>query len=270
MITVPQMKKHLLLLNRLMRTELKKDIIPVPSKLSEEEVNKYFERLFVKKENYYVPIKSKVELKIDEELFKSLLVKKVAMKKTKKEAMKEEKPMEEEKQMKEEKPKKEPMKEEKPMKENEDEDEEDIEFIQNPDKLTKSLLDASMTFVNRALKKFNDEYVVKFINLRKEDKLNDEAYYELTRGYLNLSPLAKYYALQKYKSLEGLVKPYIQKVKQMINEKKKETDKNIKEMKKVKELRKKEEEKKMKKDFKEEYKMEKAKLKQEAKELKME
>jgi hypothetical protein len=80
MITVPQMKKHLLLLNRLMRTELKKDIIPVPSKLSEEEINKYFERLFIKKtegeEEYYVPIKSKVELKIDEELFKSLLVKK--------------------------------------------------------------------------------------------------------------------------------------------------------------------------------------------------
>ena len=243
-----QKKKHLLLLNRLMRTELKKDIIPVPSKLNEEEVNKYFERLFIKKEDYYVPIKSKVELKIDEELFKSLLVKKVATKKTKKEAMKEEKPMKEEK----------------------DEDEEDIEFIQNPDKLTKSLLDASMAFVNRALKKFNDEYVVKFINLRKEDKLNDEAYNELTRGYLNLSPLAKYYALQKYKSLEGLVKPYIQKVKQMINEKKKETDKNIKEMKKVKDMRKKEEEKKMKKDFKEEYKIEKAKLKQEAKELKME
>jgi hypothetical protein len=257
-LTMMQKKKHLLLLNRLMRTELKKDIIPVPSKLSEEEVNKYFERLFVKKEDYYIPIKSKVELKIDEELFKSLLVKKVAMKKPKKEAMKEEKPMKE-KQMKEEQ-----------MKEDEDEDEDDIEFIQNPDKLTKSLLDASMTFVNRALKKFNDEYVVKFINLRKEDKLNDEAYNELTRGYLNLSPLAKYYALQKYKSLEGLVKPYIKKVKQMINEKKKESDKNIKEIKKVKELRKKEEEKKMKKDFKEEYKMEKEKLKQEAKELKME
>lgn len=92
MITVSQMKKHLLLLNRLMRTELKKDIIPVPSKLSEEEVNKYFERLFVKKtegeEEYYVPIKSKVELKIDEELFKSLLVKK---KKTKVELTPEEK-----------------------------------------------------------------------------------------------------------------------------------------------------------------------------------
>jgi hypothetical protein len=92
MITIPQKKKHLLLLNRLMRTELKKDIIPVPSKLSEEEVNKYFERLFVKKtegeEEYYIPIKSKVELKIDEELFKSLLVKK---KKTKVELTPEEK-----------------------------------------------------------------------------------------------------------------------------------------------------------------------------------
>jgi len=78
-LTMMEKKKHLLLLNRLMRTELKKDIIPVPSKLSEEEVNKFFERLFVKKtdgeDEYYVPMKSKVELKIDEELFKGLIKK---------------------------------------------------------------------------------------------------------------------------------------------------------------------------------------------------
>lgn len=70
-----QKRKHLLLLNRIMRTELKKDIIPIPSKLTEEEVNKYFERLFVKKDDYYVPIKSKVELNIDEEQFKGLIKK---------------------------------------------------------------------------------------------------------------------------------------------------------------------------------------------------
>lgn len=96
-----QKKKHLLLLNRLMRTELKKDIIPVPSKLSEEEVNKFFERLFVKKtdgeDEYYVPIKSKVELKIDEELFKGLIKKpKVIKTKEDKTKMKEEEKMKKE------------------------------------------------------------------------------------------------------------------------------------------------------------------------------
>lgn len=96
-----QKKKHLLLLNRLMRTELKKDIIPVPSKLTEEEVNNFFERLFVKKtdgeDEYYVPIKSKVELKIDEELFKGLIKKpKVIKTKEDKTKMKEESMMKKE------------------------------------------------------------------------------------------------------------------------------------------------------------------------------
>jgi microtubule-associated protein 1 len=100
-LTMMQKKKHLLLLNRLMRTELKKDIIPVPSKLSEEEVNKFFERLFVKKtdgeDEYYVPIKSKVELKIDEELFKGLIKKpKVIKTKEDKTKMKEEEKMKKE------------------------------------------------------------------------------------------------------------------------------------------------------------------------------
>jgi hypothetical protein len=71
-ITIPQMKKHLLLLNRIMRTELKTEIIPTPSKLTEEEVNDLFKKLFVRKDDYYVPIKAKVELNIDEELFKQL------------------------------------------------------------------------------------------------------------------------------------------------------------------------------------------------------
>jgi hypothetical protein len=75
-LTMMQKKKHLLLLNRIMRAELKKDIIPVPSKLTEEEVNQYFNKLFVKKDDYYVPIKNKVSLSIDEELFKDLIKKK--------------------------------------------------------------------------------------------------------------------------------------------------------------------------------------------------
>ena len=75
-LTLMQKKKHLLLLNRIMRAELKKDIIPVPSKLTEEEVNQYFNKLFVKKDDYYVPVKNKVSLSIDEELFKDLIKKK--------------------------------------------------------------------------------------------------------------------------------------------------------------------------------------------------
>lgn len=71
-LTMMQKKKHLLLLNRIMRTELKTEIIPTPSKLNEEEVNDLFKKLFIKKDDYYVPIKSKVELNIDEELFKAL------------------------------------------------------------------------------------------------------------------------------------------------------------------------------------------------------
>jgi hypothetical protein len=74
-LTMMQKKKHLLLLNRIMRAEIKKDIIPVPSKLTEEEVNQYFNKLFVKKEYYYVPIKTKTEIMIDEEQFKDLIKK---------------------------------------------------------------------------------------------------------------------------------------------------------------------------------------------------
>jgi len=73
MLTIPQKKKHLLLLNRLMRSELKKDIIPTPSKLSDDEVETYFKRLFVEKDGYFAPVKNKVSLDIDEELFKGLI-----------------------------------------------------------------------------------------------------------------------------------------------------------------------------------------------------
>lgn len=75
-LTLMQKKKHLLLLNRIMRAELKKDIIPTPSKLNEAEVNEYFGKLFVKKEDYYyIPIKNKLEIPIDEELFKDVIKK---------------------------------------------------------------------------------------------------------------------------------------------------------------------------------------------------
>ena len=74
-ITLIQKKKHLLLLNRIMRAELKKDIIPTPSKLPEADVNSFFSKLFVKKDDYYIPLKNKMEIKIDEELFKGLIKK---------------------------------------------------------------------------------------------------------------------------------------------------------------------------------------------------
>lgn len=78
-ISILNMRKHLLLLNRLMRSELKKDIIPTPSKLTEDDVNKYFKMLFKPLEEegitYYMPIKNKVSLNIDESLFKELIKK---------------------------------------------------------------------------------------------------------------------------------------------------------------------------------------------------
>lgn len=73
--TVMQKKKHLLLLNRVIRAETKKDIIPTPSKLSEDDINKYFKQLFISKDGYYVPVKNKLEINIDETLFKDIIKK---------------------------------------------------------------------------------------------------------------------------------------------------------------------------------------------------
>ena len=103
-----QKRKHLLLLNRIIRAETKKDIIQTPSKLTEEDVNKYFKMLFIEKDGYYAPIKNKLELKVDEELFKGLI---------KQPKMKAMKPMKEPKIMED----KEAMKEMKKQKEKEDE-----------------------------------------------------------------------------------------------------------------------------------------------------
>jgi hypothetical protein len=98
--TMMQKKKHLLLLNRIMRKEIRADIIPTPSKLTEEDVNKYFKMLFIEKDGYYAPIKNKLELKVDEELFKGL-IKQPKMKKPKTEGYKEPKIMEDTEAMKE-------------------------------------------------------------------------------------------------------------------------------------------------------------------------
>jgi hypothetical protein len=106
--TMMQKKKHLLLLNRIIRAETKKDIIQTPSKLTEEDVNKYFKMLFIEKDGYFAPIKNKLELKVDEELFKGLI---------KQPKMKVMKPMKDPKIMED----KEAMKEMKKQKEKEDE-----------------------------------------------------------------------------------------------------------------------------------------------------
>lgn len=90
-ITMMQKKKHLLLLNRIIRAETKKDIIPTPSKLNEAEVDSFFSKLFVKKDDYYIPIKNKMEIKIDEELFKGLIKKPKMAKEVKPMMTKEEK-----------------------------------------------------------------------------------------------------------------------------------------------------------------------------------
>ena len=103
-----QKRKHLLLLNRIIRAETKKDIIQTPSKLTEEDVNKYFKMLFIEKDGYFAPIKNKLELKVDEELFKGLI---------KQPKMKVMKPMKDPKIMED----KEAMKEMKKQKEKEDE-----------------------------------------------------------------------------------------------------------------------------------------------------
>jgi hypothetical protein len=99
-INMMQKKKHLLLLNRIIRKEAKADIIPTPSKLSEAEVDSFFSKLFVKKDDYYIPIKNKMEIKIDEELFKGL-IKKPKMAKEAKPMMTKEEKAEEKKQKEE-------------------------------------------------------------------------------------------------------------------------------------------------------------------------
>ena len=68
------MKSHLLLLNKLHRAEFKKELVPTPSRLTDDEITQYFTRLFIKRDNYYVP-KSQVSLKIDEEPFKKIKLK---------------------------------------------------------------------------------------------------------------------------------------------------------------------------------------------------
>jgi hypothetical protein len=126
-ITISQQKKHLLLLNRLHRTALKSELIPTPSKLSDDKIEKLFNEFFKKKDNYYIPKITSTILKIDEEEFKKLY-------KEPKKAMK-----------KEEKPKEEPKEEERKKKQEEKKEEKEKiikrldEIKQNKSKINKKV-----------------------------------------------------------------------------------------------------------------------------------
>jgi hypothetical protein len=69
--SVPVQRKYLLLFNRQSRTMLKSELVPTPSKLSEEDVMMYFKKHMMAKGDYYVP-KAAVVLKADEEKYMML------------------------------------------------------------------------------------------------------------------------------------------------------------------------------------------------------
>jgi hypothetical protein len=92
MVPRKNMITHLLLLNRLHRKQYNKEAVKAPTQLeNKDDIIYYFDTLFNKKENYYIP-KSK-DLKYDEADFKKIAPKKYTYKKEKmsneKETMKE-------------------------------------------------------------------------------------------------------------------------------------------------------------------------------------
>lgn len=68
---IPVQRKYLLLLNRQYRKLLKIELIPTPSTISEEDVQKYFEMHLMPKGNYFIPKTNKV-LQADENAFAML------------------------------------------------------------------------------------------------------------------------------------------------------------------------------------------------------
>jgi hypothetical protein len=99
-LTIQQKKKHLLLLNKLYRSALKEELIPTPSKLSDDKLESLFTKLFMKKDNFYIPKVKNQILKIDEDEFKKLIPKE----KVKKEVKLKEEPKKEEVKPKESEP----------------------------------------------------------------------------------------------------------------------------------------------------------------------
>jgi hypothetical protein len=68
---IPVQKKYLLLLNRQYRKLLKIELIPAPTTLGDEDVQKYFEIHLMAKDNYFIPKTNKV-LQADEKEFAKL------------------------------------------------------------------------------------------------------------------------------------------------------------------------------------------------------
>lgn len=91
-LTITQKKKHILLFNRLYRQALKEELVPTPSKLSDDKIEKLFDKLFMKKDHYYVPKMKNQLLVIDEDEFKKLYKEPKKQKQPKEEVKK---PMEE-------------------------------------------------------------------------------------------------------------------------------------------------------------------------------
>ena len=73
--SVPVQRKYLLLFNRQSRNMLKSELVPTPSKLSEEDVMIYFKKHMMAKGDYFVP-KAAVVLKADEDEYRILSAKK--------------------------------------------------------------------------------------------------------------------------------------------------------------------------------------------------
>jgi hypothetical protein len=67
-----QKKRYVLLFNRIIRREIKKVLIKTPSKLSDQDINEIFDKIFEKKEHYYIPKKNLINIKFNEEEFKTL------------------------------------------------------------------------------------------------------------------------------------------------------------------------------------------------------
>jgi len=71
-ITILQMKKSLLLLNKLHKQKFKSYLVKTPSKLNDTELKQFFTLLFIKKDNHYIPKKTLNKLDINEDDFKKL------------------------------------------------------------------------------------------------------------------------------------------------------------------------------------------------------
>ena len=205
-LTIAQQKKHLLLLNKLHRNALKAELIPTPSKLSDDKIEKLFNEFFKKKDNYYIPKVSSTILKIDEEEFKKLY--------------KEPKEKKEVKPMKQEEPK--------PMKIEEPKEEIDKEKIKNEKIIKlKSVIDSvrgrHLTGHYGLMKSYDEAYEYLTIDEKKKFFSIIKSLYELFKeNLLNNLNLRDNYGdyLSKYKNYVSGLKNKISNLTESIKQKK--------------------------------------------------